>query len=125
MLTMKNTLAIYKDFYRWLGKEKMFALPEKKDVGVVRRLSISLPAGKVFAGLKESRITKHLVVDEMQDYTPIQYAVINKLFPCQKTILGDFGQSLNPHYRLHMEDLRCLYEEAEFLSLHKKLQVHF
>ena len=30
MLTMKNTLAIYKDFYRWLGEEKMFVLPEKK-----------------------------------------------------------------------------------------------
>lgn len=124
MLTMKNTLAIYKDFYRWLGKEKMFALPEKKTLEWSDVYPFLYLQG-VFAGLKESRITKHLVVDEMQDYTPIQYAVINKLFPCQKTILGDFGQSLNPHYRLHMEDLRCLYEEAEFLSLHKSYRSTF
>ena len=124
MLTMKNTLAIYKDFYRWLGEEKMFVLPEKKMLEWSDVYPFLYLQG-VFAGLKESRITKHLVVDEMQDYTPIQYAVINKLFPCQKTILGDFGQSLNPHYRLHMEDLRCLYEEAEFLSLHKSYRSTF
>lgn len=27
---------------------------------------------------------KHLLVDEMQDYSPIQYKVIQKLFPCRK-----------------------------------------
>lgn len=27
---------------------------------------------------------KHLLVDEMQDYSPIQYKVMQKLFPCRK-----------------------------------------
>ena len=27
----------------------------------------------------------------MQDYSPIQYKVIQKLFPCRKTVLGDAG----------------------------------
>ena len=34
---------------------------------------------------------KHLLIDEMQDYSPIQYKVIQKLFPCRKTVLGDAG----------------------------------
>ena len=41
-----------------------------------------------FQGLKESHITRHLVIDEMQDYTPIQYAVLNRMFPMPETILG-------------------------------------
>ncbi len=118
MLTMKKTLPIYKDFYRWMGEEKMFTLTEKKTLEWADVYPF-LYLHHFFAGLKESRITKHLVIDEMQDYTPIQYAVINKLFPCQKTILGDFGQFLNPNYRLSVDDLRTIYEEAEVISLNK------
>ena len=40
---------------------------------------------------------KHLLVDEMQDYSPIQYKVMQKLFPCRKTVLGDASQSVNPY----------------------------
>lgn len=40
---------------------------------------------------------KHLLIDEMQDYTPLQYAVLGKLFSCRKTILGDASQSVNPY----------------------------
>ncbi len=47
-----------------------------------------------FEGLKESGITKHLVVDEMQDYTPVQYAALNRMFPCRKTILWGISANL-------------------------------
>ena len=40
---------------------------------------------------------KHLLIDEMQDYSPIQYKVMQKLFPCRKTVLGDASQSVNPY----------------------------
>ncbi len=40
---------------------------------------------------------KHLVVDEMQDYTPVQYAYLNQLFHCPKTVLGDMGQMADPY----------------------------
>jgi DNA helicase-2/ATP-dependent DNA helicase PcrA len=39
---------------------------------------------------------KHLLIDEMQDYTPVHYAFFNKLFVCKKTILGDINQLVNP-----------------------------
>ena len=37
---------------------------------------------------------KHLVIDEMQDYNIFQYAVIDRVFGCKKTILGDRYQVL-------------------------------
>jgi len=40
---------------------------------------------------------KHLVVDEMQDYTPVQYAYLKEVFPCPKTVLGDMGQMVDPY----------------------------
>ena len=55
----------------------------------------------------------------MQDYTPIQYAVINRLFPCPKTILGDFGQFINPNHLNTIEDLRRQYSEASLVELTK------
>ena len=43
---------------------------------------------------KEKRIIKHLVVDEMQDYTFLQYTILEKLFDCPMTILGDQAQTM-------------------------------
>ena len=37
---------------------------------------------------------RHLVVDEMQDYSWIQYLLLQKLFPCRMTILGDRAQTM-------------------------------
>jgi DNA helicase-2/ATP-dependent DNA helicase PcrA len=70
-----------------------------------------------FEGLKENKIIRHLVIDEMQDYTPVQYAVMNTLFPCKKTILGDYGQMVNPCQLSGLEDLRQLYEDVEIVKL--------
>lgn len=40
------------------------------------------------------REIKHLVIDEMQDYSYIQYLIIKKLFDCKMTILGDKAQTM-------------------------------
>ena len=37
---------------------------------------------------------KHLVVDEMQDYSQLQYRIIKMMFPCRMTILGDKAQTM-------------------------------
>ena len=72
-----------------------------------------------FEGLKQSGVVRHLVVDEMQDYTPVQFAVLNRLFPCPKTILGDFAQRVDPNHTGTLEDLRRLYPGAEYVELNK------
>ena len=38
---------------------------------------------------------KHLVVDEMQDYSRLQYLIIKMMFPCRMTILGDRAQTMD------------------------------
>ena len=38
---------------------------------------------------------KHLVIDEMQDYSYLQYEILKTLFSCRMTILGDRAQTLD------------------------------
>lgn len=44
---------------------------------------------------KEDSHIKHLVVDEMQDYSRLQYLILKKIFPCRMTILGDKAQTMD------------------------------
>ena len=43
------------------------------------------------------RSVKHLVIDEMQDYSYIQYLILAELFSCSMTILGDKFQTMDDH----------------------------
>lgn len=38
---------------------------------------------------------KHLVIDEMQDYSYLQYTILKELFSCPMTILGDRKQTMD------------------------------
>lgn len=118
MLKVKNTLNLYKDFYKQTGTEEKFVMPAKKSLEWSDVYPF-LYFHAMFEGLKESKLIHHLVIDEMQDYTPIQYAVINILFPCSKTILGDFGQFINPNHLHTLENLRQVYSGAEVVVLNK------
>lgn len=118
MLTVKSSLSLYKAFYRSIHAPDMLRLSGQKELEWTD-VCPYLYLASAFDGLKTSRLTRHLVIDEMQDYTPVQYAVINLLFPCTKTILGDFGQGLNPSHLHTLEDIRRLYPEAEYITLNK------
>ena len=104
MLTMKTTLSAYREHFRQLGKERAkLYKPFQKGVleGTTSTLYLYLQAA--FTRAAGEPLIKHLVIDEMQDYSPIQYAVLNRLFQCPKTILGDFSQSINPNCPLFLE----------------------
>lgn len=124
MLRFKNTLALYKDFYKQMDMSKMLVMPNSKTLEW-NDVFPFLYLHAAFMGLKENKMIRHLVIDEMQDYTPIQYAVINILFKCEKTILGDFAQSLNCNYHNSLEDLQQLYNNAEFVHLNKSYRSTF
>ena len=118
MLVIKDTFALYKDFYQYIDKIEMFVLSEKKTLEWEDVFPfVYLMAA--FEGIEENRLVKHLVIDEMQDYTPIQFAVLNRIYPCQKTILGDFGQVLNPCHLHSLDEIRKIYKDAEFVALNK------
>nr|WP_313402327.1 3'-5' exonuclease [Clostridioides difficile] len=124
MLTIKNTLTLYKDFFKQMNISNMFVMAEKKTL----EWSDVYPFIYIHAayeGIQEDKIIRHIVIDEMQDYTPIQYAVINLLFKCKKTILGDFGQLVNPNHTHTLDDIKQLYNEGELVMLNKSYRSTF
>ena len=46
-------------------------------------------------GKSSQKNIKHLVIDEMQDYSYLQYMILENLFDCRMTILGDYAQTLD------------------------------
>ncbi|MDR9437407.1 MAG: AAA family ATPase [Thiohalophilus sp.] len=107
--TLRNA---YKDFFTWLGEPQLFqpaknSRLEYSDVFPLIYLKMRLDGIR-----KNYRNVKHLLVDEMQDYTPVQYAVLSRLFPCKKTILGDANQSVNPFSSTSADGIREVFTNA-------------
>ena len=49
-------------------------------------------------GIPKTEEVKYVIIDEAQDYSPLQYEIFNELFnKANKTILGDISQSINPY----------------------------
>ena len=95
--SMYETRDCYVLYSRFLEKEEYRPLPhcqiEKRrlryeDVYPVLYLKYTLYQCRNHHGIK------HVVVDEMQDYSWIQYLLIHKMFPCRMTILGDKAQTM-------------------------------
>ena len=68
---------------------------------------------------------RHLLIDEMQDYSPIQYKVIQKLYPCRKTILGDASQSVNPYGSSTAAMIQKAFTTGEVMKLCKSYRSTF
>jgi len=113
-----DPMALYEDFYWHIGRAEMFRHREEEpleaaDIFPLIYVKLYLEGGR------ESGKIKHLILDEMQDYTPVQYAVLNQLYPCRKTILGDFSQNVMPFARSSMEFLEELYPGAQVMKIYK------
>lgn len=118
MFSGNNDLSLYQTFYEWLGQPELFKRGKNRqleyaDVAPLLYLKLKME------GLKEKNPIKHLLVDEMQDYTPIQYKVLSLLFPCNKTILGDALQSVNPYSSTNYMDIQRVLAGAEVMKLCK------
>jgi DNA helicase-2/ATP-dependent DNA helicase PcrA len=118
MFTANNDLQAYKDFYEWAGKTEMFKMRanrtlEYADLAPLAYLHMALE------GFSARSDVKHLLVDEMQDYTPIQYRVLQKIYPCAKTILGDAGQSVNPFGSATAETIRKALNNGYIVQMNK------
>ena len=95
---MYETRDLYVLYNRFLRQEGFPALPqvqyEKRklryeDVYPVLYMKYRLETQQEDSGVR------HLIVDEMQDYSMIQYLIIQKLFKCKMTILGDREQTMD------------------------------
>lgn len=67
-------------------------------------------------GFQTNNLVRHVFIDEAQDYSPFQFALIQRLFPRAKmTVLGDWNQAIYAHAfdRDSFEAVASLYEPAE------------
>lgn len=118
MFQIKSTLELYAGFYRYIKKPEMFVFAGKDQLEWPDVFPC-LYCKDFLEGIEKFRTIRHLVIDEMQDYTPIQYAVINRMFSCKKTILGDFGQAVNPYNRHSPEAFKAIFDPVDFIELTK------
>jgi DNA helicase II / ATP-dependent DNA helicase PcrA len=117
MFKLGNTFDAYRDFYSWIKNENMFRMHngvlEYADVFPLIYFKIRLE------GVQSYDYVKHLLVDEMQDYTPVQYAVLSRLFKCKKTILGDVSQKVNPYSASSAEGISQVFPQGETVVLNR------
>ena len=125
MFAGNNDIQVYKDFFKWTNNPGMFKMRkghtlEYSDLAPLAYLHLALEGN----GNQPCRV-KHLLIDEMQDYSPIQYKVIQKLFPCRKTVLGDAGQSVNPYGSSTAETIQKSLTASEIMKLCKSYRSTF
>lgn len=125
MFAGNNDIQVYKDFFKWTNNPGMFKMRkghtlEYSDLAPLAYLHLALEGN----GNQPFKV-KHLLIDEMQDYSPIQYKVIQKLFPCRKTVLGDAGQSVNPYGSSTAETIQKSLTASEIMKLCKSYRSTF
>jgi DNA helicase-2/ATP-dependent DNA helicase PcrA len=125
MVRRPTLRATYRALFEWMGAPELFKLApggklEYADVFPLIYLKMRLE------GLDTPRRNvKHLLIDEMQDYTPVQYAVIARLFNCKKTILGDTTQSVNPYSASTAETIQRTLNNATCVRLTRSYRSSF
>ena len=118
MFPSYNPRVLYKNFYKWMDRPDLLKMRkgstfEWSDVYPFLYFKMKLE------GMKPNRKVKHLVIDEMQDYSAVQYKVLSRLFPCKKTVLGDINQSVNPFSSSDMETIKGIFSGATAMTMLK------
>ncbi len=112
----------YKAFFDWLERPELFKTAKRG------RLEYADVFPLIYLRMRLEGVSscwshvKHLLIDEMQDYTPVQYAVIAQLFNCRMTILGDGHQSVNPYSGSSSEEIRQAFQSALRVTLNKSFR---
>lgn len=101
-MSMYETMDVYEIYNQILEENGWESLPnvpreqrvlEYEDVYPLLYLKYRLCARK------RNKDIRHLVIDEMQDYSYLQYVILQNMFSCSMTILGDRAQTVDdePH----------------------------
>ncbi len=91
MFIQNSLVEIYADFLDKIGMKFSFSSNNK-----IRNEDIApiLYIKNYILGITKYKNIKYLVIDEMQDYSPLHYELLNEMFNCEKTVLGDIYQCL-------------------------------
>ena len=84
-------------------------IAEKKDIDMVKSNKNQLKYEDLIPylymkfelfGYPKNHGIRHIVIDEAQDYTNLQFNILSKIFKNSSfTILGDINQTINPYYK--------------------------
>jgi len=118
---IKNLLGLNKDavsLYREFLKNDTFAengIIPYEDIGGMLYLYFEINGYPVQTHIK------HVVIDEAQDYTPLEFRIIKNIFKsAQFTILGDKNQVINPYLKYNtLEEVGNIFSSAKYYRLSK------
>lgn len=95
----RDIYRIYSEFLVSIGEDALpDEMPEKRML-CYQDVFPMLYLKYLLEGVQEKKRIKHLVIDEMQDYSYLQYLLIQRLFSCKMTIVGDRAQTMEEQQR--------------------------
>ncbi|MER5632870.1 HelD family protein [Streptomyces nitrosporeus] len=118
MLTARSARALYRELFRREDAPAAFRTPAAGTLEWADVYPFLFVAAR-FDGLDADERIQHLMIDEMQDYSPTQYAVLRQLFRCDMTVLGDVGQALGNTENYTVDDLAGLFDDARVMELNR------
>ena len=104
MLAAKDPMALYREFFKRNGLRSMLEWRQGDPIEWEDAFPLAL-CSLAFRENDACRATGHLVIDEMQDLTPVQHVAVARLFRCEKTLLGDVNQLVDDRDAFGVEDV--------------------
>ena len=95
MYRTTDIYVLYSEFLEQYGYEPLPHVPYEKRVLMYEDVYPMLYLKYLLYAQNDQRRIRHLVIDEMQDYSYLQYLILEKLFHCRMTILGDKAQTMD------------------------------
>lgn len=117
MYETKDLLELYNRFLEGSGRR-----PMEREAGFLRYEDVYPMLYLNYALMEQEpgREVKHLIIDEMQDYTYLQYVLLEKMFHCPMTILGDKVQTMAEEHQDVLEFLPKIFgKDVHVLELNK------
>ncbi len=97
-LKMYDTMDVYEIYNRILEENGFSVLedvPREQRILAYEDVYPMLYLKYRLCSRRKYRDIRHLVIDEMQDYSYLQYVILQNLFTCNMTILGDRAQTVD------------------------------
>lgn len=95
MYVTTDLYVIYNWFLEEYGWQKLADLPCESRFLAYEDVYPLLYLKQRLLNMMHHKNIRHLIVDEMQDYSYLQYVILERMFPCRMTILGDRAQTLD------------------------------
>lgn len=120
MYQTRDPYILYSRFLNMLGFQELPHLPKEKRFLAYEDVYPLLYLKYLLFGKGDHQKIRHLIIDEMQDYSYLQYRILAMLFNCPMTILGDKAQTLDDQERDVTAFLpEILGDDVRFISMNK------